>query len=144
MNYFSDEIMTKWSWIVQKNDPKIVKWAIGSQYNKVDPRVATATVFVHGTRKIYSKVYQGMSNTLTTANTALSQDNASQLTSVSLQYLVTLHNKRAYLQHRGIWWQQSSLIISDAFPLSTYNPPCPPMIPYKQRRHLRGTTNHMG
>ena len=40
MNYFSDEIMTKWSWIVQRNDLKIVKSAIGSQYNKVDPRVA--------------------------------------------------------------------------------------------------------
>ena len=65
MNYFSDEIMTKWSWINQRNDPKIVKRAIGSQYNKVDPRVAAVIVFVYKTRKIYSKVYQGKSNTLT-------------------------------------------------------------------------------
>ena len=65
MIYFSDEIMTKWSWIVQRNGPKIVKSAIGSQYNKVDPRVAAVIVFVYGTRKIYLKVYQGKSNTLT-------------------------------------------------------------------------------
>ena len=57
--------MTKGSWIVQRNDPKIAKWAIGSQYNKVDPRVATAIVFVYGARRIYLKVYQGKSNTLT-------------------------------------------------------------------------------
>ena len=64
-DYFSHEIMTKWSWIVQRIDPKIVKWAIGSQYNKVDPRVSTTIVFVYGTWKKYSKVYQGKSNTLT-------------------------------------------------------------------------------
>ena len=58
--------MTKWSWIVQRNDPKIVKWAIGSQYNKVDPRVATVIVFVYKTRKIYSKVYQGKSTLFAT------------------------------------------------------------------------------
>ena len=63
--FFSDEIMTKWSWTVQRIDPKIAKWAIGSQYNKVDPRVATVIVFHYRTRKIYSKVYQGESNTLT-------------------------------------------------------------------------------
>ena len=65
MNYFSDEIMTKWSWIVQRNDPKIVKGAIGSQYNKVDLRVTAVIVFVYGTRRIYLKSYQGKSNTLT-------------------------------------------------------------------------------
>ena len=65
MNYFSDEIMTKWSWIVQRNDLKIVKSAIGSQYNKVDPRVAAVIVFVYGTMKIYLKIFQGKSNTLT-------------------------------------------------------------------------------
>jgi hypothetical protein len=65
MNYFSDEIMTKWSRIVQRNETKIVKSAIGSQYNKVDPMVAAVIVFVYKTRKIYSKVYQGKSNTLT-------------------------------------------------------------------------------
>jgi hypothetical protein len=47
MNYFSDEIMTKWRWIVQRNDPKIVKRAIGSQYNEVDTRVAIAIVYVY-------------------------------------------------------------------------------------------------
>ena len=67
MIYFSDEIMTKWSWIVQRNDSKIMKWVIGSKYNKVGPRVATVIVFVYGAKKIYSKVYQGKSNTLTQA-----------------------------------------------------------------------------
>ena len=71
MNCFSDEIMTKWSWIVQRNDPKIVKWAIGSQHNKVDPRVATAILFVYRTRQIYSKAYQGKSNPLTSNNRML-------------------------------------------------------------------------
>ena len=52
MNYFSDEIMTKRSWIVQRNDPKIVKRAIGSQYKEVDPRVTSVIVFVYKTRKI--------------------------------------------------------------------------------------------
>jgi hypothetical protein len=44
-----------------------VKSAIGSQYNKVDLRVAAVIVFVYKTRRIYSKVYQGKSNTLTGA-----------------------------------------------------------------------------
>ena len=71
MNYFSDEIMTKCSWIVQRNDQKIAKWAIGSQYNKVDLRVAIAIVFVYRARRIYSKVYQGKSNTLITVESGV-------------------------------------------------------------------------
>ena len=56
MNYFSDEIMTKWSWIVQRNGPKIVKSAIGSQYNKVDPRVA-AVIYLSTKLGRYTQMY---------------------------------------------------------------------------------------
>ena len=47
-----------------KDWSQIAKWAIGSQYNKVDPMVATAIVFVYRIRRIYSKAFQGKSNTL--------------------------------------------------------------------------------
>ena len=57
--------MTKWSWIVSRNDPKIAKSAIGSKYNKVAPRVATIFTFVYKDRRAYLKVYEGKSNTLT-------------------------------------------------------------------------------
>ena len=46
VDHLSDDIIIEWSWIVYRNDPKIAKLAIGSQYNKVDPRVATAVTVV--------------------------------------------------------------------------------------------------
>ena len=38
--------MSVWSWIVQENDPEIVKQAVGSQYNKVKLRVTIMIAFV--------------------------------------------------------------------------------------------------
>lgn len=60
--------MSKCSWIVKWNDPKIAKWIVCSQYNKVELRDATATATAFGwkTKRIHKpRVYQGKSTTPT-------------------------------------------------------------------------------
>ena len=46
MNYLTDERMSDWNWMVQGNDPVIVKLEIGSHCNKVESRIATVNAFV--------------------------------------------------------------------------------------------------